>query len=100
MYQIPLERLFLKKRVLKKNLNVYLKQKLFLNQSLQKNLHESLKKQYPHFFNLFNSLFLTLFFLLQENLHFILTSHEKTASSIKKNPFFKKKGGKFKGLNI
>jgi len=78
---------------LENNLNVYLKQKLFLNQSLQKNLHESLKKQYHHFFNLFNSLFLTLFFPLQENLHFILKSHEKTASSIKKNlPL--KKGGK------
>jgi len=69
---------------LENNLNVYLKQRLFLNQSLQESLHENLKNNTTIF-----SIFLTLFFFLQENLHFILI--KKTASWIKKNPL-KKRG--------
>jgi len=77
---------------LEKNLNVYLKQRLFLNQSLQESLHETLKNNTTIF-----SIFLTLFFYLQKNLHFILKRHEKTSSSIKKNPFFKKRGESLRG---
>jgi len=42
---------------LENNLNVYLKQRLFLNQPLQESLHENLKNNTTIF-----SIFLTLFF--------------------------------------